>query len=50
MTMAVDVAEAARYLNEIVRVDDLVLVKGSRSAAMENVISALATLRSQPVK
>ncbi len=50
VTTAVDVAEAARYLGDIANVDDLVLVKGSRSAAMENVISALAAQRNPPAK
>ena len=37
--------EAAKLLNEWAKPDDLILVKGSRSAGMEKVISHLAFLR-----
>ncbi len=44
-----DVAEAAQWLEAVAHGDDLVLIKGSRSAAMENIISALTHLRADSV-
>ena len=40
-----EVADAAQCLDEIARPDDLILIKGSRSAAMENILSELTTRR-----
>ena len=37
--------EAALFLHDLAEIDDLILVKGSRSAGMERVISRLADLR-----
>ena len=48
-----DVAEATQRLEVVAHGDDLVLIKGSRSAAMENIISALmhqrADLATHPI-
>ena len=37
--------EAARFLGDLAQPDDLILVKGSRSAGMERVISSLAAIQ-----
>ena len=41
IVMVADVTEAARALGEIASPEDLILLKGSRSAALENVMTAL---------
>ena len=43
-----NVAEAAHLLADIARSDDLILIKGSRSAAMENILPELAVRRATP--
>ncbi len=43
-----DIAEAARLLADIAQSDDLILIKGSRSAAMENILPKWAILRAVP--
>ncbi len=52
VTTVADLAEAAQRLGEVAQADDLVLIKGSRSAAMENILSALTsgrTLSATPI-
>ena len=48
VTAVSDVAEAAHFLRDMARGDDLILIKGSRSAAMERIISALAAQQIMP--
>ena len=43
-----DVAEAAHLLADIAQPDDLILIKGSRSAAMENILPELTVRRTAP--
>ena len=45
VTTAIDVIQAALRLGEIANPDDLILVKGSRSAKMESVLVAFADLQ-----
>ncbi len=44
-----DVAEAAQRLEAVAQSDDLILIKGSRSAALENIISALMHQRAESI-
>ena len=46
VTAVSDITEAAQCLNKLAQADDLILIKGSRSAAMENIIAALTNSNS----
>lgn len=49
VTAVADLGEAARCLDAFAQPDDLILIKGSRSAAMENIFVELGRLRTAPV-
>ena len=49
VTKVSDVAEAASCLKALANGDDLILIKGSRSAAMENIIADLLAKRVESV-
>ena len=48
VTTVSDAVEAAQCLNNLAHADDLILIKGSRSAAMEEIIAALTNQRMNP--